>query len=144
MKRTKSAHEGSNRSSSVGGSVTGSSIVTGDSNTVTTTYTKTTLPPPESVNIKSEMDGLKQLLRTLNTEDRPMIDNALAEVDHHLSKPNPDKQKVGSALDRAFGYAKDAGDFAEKAAKLAPYVRSVCGWLGGNWSTLLGYVGLTL
>ena len=144
MEREKQTDQTANSSIRVGGNVTGSSLVSGHYNTVTTTYTKTTLPPAESVDIKGEMAALKRLLRELNTEDGPVIDGALTEAEHHLKKANPDKDKVGGAVQRALEYAKAAGDFADKAAKLAPVVRGVSGWLGGNWHTLLGYVGLAL
>lgn len=132
------------RKVTIGGSVSGSSIVTGDGNVVTTTYTKTTLPPPESVDIGAEVAALRAVLVEIASDDRPVIDNAMAEVDHHLGKAEPDKDAIGGALERALGYAGKASDFADKVEKLAPHVRNACAWLGDNWHKLLGLVGLAL
>ena len=136
------------RSVSVGGNVTGSSIVTGDQNTVTTTYTKTTtkttLPSAESVDMKTEIAALKDLLRELKSEDQLLIDNAMVEVEHHLSKAEPNKDQIGEALDKALDYASKAEGFAEKLEKLVPHVKGACAWLGENWYKLLGVVGLAV
>jgi hypothetical protein len=132
------------RNVTVGGNVTGSSIVTGNGNVVTTTYTKTTLPPPESVDMVAEIAALRALLAEIAGDDRPVIDNAMADAAHHLGKAEPDKDAIGGALERALGYAGKAADFADKVEKLAPHVRNACAWLGENWHKLLGLVGLAL
>lgn len=132
------------RNVNVGGNVIGSSVVTGDGNVVTTTYTKTTLPPPESVDIGAEIGALRALLAGIASDDRLVIDNAMAEADHHLGKAEPDKDAIGGALERAIGYAGKATDFADKVEKLAPHVRNACSWLGENWYKLLGLVGLAI
>ena len=68
--------QGSNRSISVGGNVKGSVLQTGDGNTANVQYTKTTLPPAESVDIKSELAALRELLAQLNAPDSKKIDRA--------------------------------------------------------------------
>jgi hypothetical protein len=133
-----------NRNVTVGGNLTGSSIVTGNGNVVTTTFTKTTLPPAESVDMVAEVAALRALLAEIASDDRLVIDNAMAEADHHLGKAEPDKDAIGGALERAIGYAGKAADFADKVDKLAPHVRNACAWLGENWHKLLGLVGLVL
>lgn len=130
------------RNVTVGGSVTGSSIFTGDQNIVTTTYTKTTLPPAETVRIESEIEALRQLLADLKTGDRSKILNALAEAAEEAAKPEPKKDEIGKALERALDYTSKAEGFAEKADKLILHVTRACAWLGENWYKLLGFVGL--
>ncbi len=95
-----------NRSVLVGGGVTGSAIVTGDSNTVSVQYQQAALPPPENVNMAAELKALKQALANLQTPDRRKINNALDEAKDELKKPQPDQDEVGKAMERALGYAQ--------------------------------------
>jgi hypothetical protein len=132
------------RSVKVGGNVTGSSIVTGDRNTVTTTYTKTTLPPADSVDMKAEVAALRALLGELRSEDRLLIDNAMAEAEHHLGKAEANTDRIGAALERALDYASQAEGFVARLEKIAPHVKGACAWLGKNWHKLLGVVGLAV
>lgn len=88
-----------NRSVSVGGSVTGSAIVTGDSNTVSVQYQQAALPSPESVDMAAELKALKEALANLQTPDRRKIDNGLDEAEDELKKPQLDKDEVGKAME---------------------------------------------
>lgn len=133
-----------NRSVSIGGSVTGSAIVTGDSNTVSVQFQPASLPKPEQVNIKAEVEALREVLATLSSPDRRKIDNALEDAEEELKKPEPDKDEVGKALDRAIGYAEKATGFAEAIDKLRPHVQNAAAWLGENWYKLLPLVGLAI
>ena len=133
-----------NRSVKVGRDAIGSSIVTGDKNVVTTTYTKTTLPPADEVDLKSEIEALRDLFRELKSEDKDLLENALAEAELHLDKPEPNKDRIGQALERALDYAEKAEGFAEKVEKLVPHLKNACAWLGENWYKLLGVVGLAV
>jgi hypothetical protein len=110
------------RSVSIGGSVTGSAIVTGDGNTVSVQFQPAALPQPESVNIQAELDALHELLSQLQSPDQRKIDNALDDAKEELKKPNPDK-----AID-----------------KLRPHVEKAASWLGEHWYKLLSIVGLTV
>jgi hypothetical protein len=132
-----------NRSVSIGGSVTGSAIVTGDGNTVSVQFQPAALPQPESVNIQAELDALHELLSQLQSPDQRKIDNALDDAKEELKKPKPDKDEVGQALDRAMTYAQKANGFAEAIDKLRPHVEKAASWLGENWYKLLTLVGLT-
>ncbi len=131
-----------NRSVSIGGNMTGSVIQTGDSNTASVQFHQVTLPPPDSVNIQTEMTALRELLALLETPDRRKIDNALAEVEDELKKPEPDKAEVGQALERAFNYAQKAEGFSAAIEKLQPRVSKVVSWLGDNWYKILSVVRL--
>lgn len=136
------ASSSQNRSVSIGGNMTGSNVITGDSNTASVQFHQVALPPPESVDIQSEMAALREMLAQLETPDRRKIDNALADVDEELKKPEPDKAEVGQALERAFNYAQKAEGFSAAIEKLQPRVSKVVSWLGENWYKILSVVKL--
>ena len=131
-----------NRSVSIGGSVTGSAVQTGDSNIANIQFQPVSLPAPESVDMRAELDALRAVLAKLESSDRRKIDNAFADAEEELNKPKPDKDEVGKALDRAFDYAKKAEGFASLVEKLKPHLTKTTAWLGENWHKLLGIVGL--
>lgn len=133
-----------NRSVSIGGSVTGSAIVTGDSNTVSVQFQPAALPQPETVNMQAELAALCELLSQLQSPDQRKIDNALDDAKEELKKPDPDKDEVGQALDRALNYAQKANGFAEAIEKLRPHMQNTASWLGKNWYKLLSFVGLAV
>lgn len=132
-----------NRSVSVGGSVTGSAITTGDNNVTSVQYQLVSLPTPESVDMRAELNALREILVKLESSDRRKIDNAFADVEEELNKPQPDKTEVGKALDRAFDYAKKAEGFVSLTEKLKPHLTKTVAWLGDRWHKLLNIVGLT-
>ncbi len=111
-----------NRSVSIGGSAIGSAIQTGDSNTASVHFKQTTLPAPESVNIRAEIEALRSALAKLETSDRRKIDNAFADASEELKKPEPDKDEVGQALERALNYGKKAEGFFQLIEKLEPHL----------------------
>lgn len=102
------------------------------------------MPPPESVDMAAELKALREALATLQTPDRRKIDNALDEAEDELQKPQPDKNEVGKAVDRALDYAKKADGFTEAIAKIQPRVEKAAAWLGENWYKLLGVVNLVV
>ncbi|MBF2009490.1 MAG: CHAT domain-containing protein [Chlorogloeopsis fritschii C42_A2020_084] len=132
-----------NRSVSVGGKVIGSAITTGDNNVTSVHYQPVSLPAPESVDMRAEINTLREILVKLESSDRRKIDNAFADVEEELNKPQPDKNEVGKALDRAFDYAKKAEGFVSLTEKLKPHLTKTVAWLGENWHNLLNIVGLT-
>lgn len=133
-----------NRSVYIGGNAIGNAIVTGDHNVTTVHFTKTTLPPPSSVDIQSELKLLSDLLQQLQSEDSRKIERAIKDAQEEAKKPEPDRDEVGSAVARALKYAKQANGFADTATKLAGHVTNLVAWLGSNWNTLLPLVGLKL
>lgn len=133
-----------NRNVDIGGNMIGGAAVTGDNNVVDVRYRKVTLPSADRIDIRAELAALKDLLLGLNTEDRRKIANALAEAESDAAKPQPDKNEIGGALERALGYAGKAADFGEKAGKIATHVQNAVGWLGDHWHKLLPLVGLAL
>lgn len=124
---------GDNRSVTVGNDVTGGVIITGDSNTGKVNYQKNTnLPAPETVNIQAEINALREIIGQLETSDRSKIENAFEDAQEELNKPQPDKNEIGEALNRALKYAKKAEGFPSAYAKLQPHLINITAWLGEN------------
>ena len=120
-------------------------MVTGDHNVTDVRYRKVALPPAASVDIHAELATLKDLLLGLDSADRQKIANALAEATADAAKPQPDKDEIGGALERALRHAGKAAGFAEAAGKIAPHVQNAVAWLGENWrNKLLPLVGLAV
>ncbi len=119
-------------------------MITGDSNTTNVNFQQVSLPAPASVNIETELNALREILAKLETSDRRKIDNAIADAEEEINKPQPDKNELGKALDRAFDYANKAAGFASVIEKLKPHLTKTVGWLGENWHTLLSLVNLTI
>ncbi len=133
-----------NRSVSIGGSVTGGVIQTGDGNTASVQVQQAALPQPESVDIQAEVAALRDVLLQLQAPDQRKIERAFEDVEEELKKPEPDKDEVGQAIDRAINYAQKANGFAESIDQLRPHVEKSAAWLGEHWHKLLPLVGLAL
>ena len=132
---------GQNHSVSIGGNVTGSAIQTGDRNVANVQFQPVSLPSPESVDIRSVLNALQEVLSFLKSSEGRKIDNAFADAFEELNKPKPDKNEVGKALDRALDYAKKAEAFTMLIEKLKPHITAATAWLGENWYKLLSIVG---
>jgi hypothetical protein len=133
-----------NRSVSIGGSVTNGMITTGDSNTTSLQIQQATLVKPETVNIQAELKDLYRVLLELQSPDSRKIERTFEDIKEELQKPDPNKDEIGHALDRAINYAKKANGFAEAIDKLRPHVEKSVAWLGENWHKLLLLVGLAI
>ena len=133
-----------NRAVSIGGSVTGSVIQTGDGNTASVQFQPAALPQPETVDMVAVLEALQAILMQLDAPDPRKIANAVDDAKEELKKPQPDKDEVGQALDRAMTYAQKANGFAEAIDKLRPPVQKAASWLGENWYKLLSLVNLTV
>jgi len=97
--------------------ITGSSIVTGDHNIVSTTMKQMPLPPPDQVDVKAELAALREALAGLQkVPDRGKLDRAIEDAVEETDKSEPDKEEVGGALERAVKYAKAADDFGARVA----------------------------
>lgn len=142
--QTRTGDDHSNRSVSVGGDASGNVIQTGDNNVASLQFAQTTLPPPESVDIRSELEALREMLAQLQSADGKKIDRAIEDAQDEIAKSEPNRDEVGDALERALNYARKTERFAETAASLKDHVVNVVSWLGDNWHKLLPFVGLTL
>jgi hypothetical protein len=134
---------GSNRSVTAR-DITGSSIVTGDRNTVSTTAKQIALPPADQVDVRAELAALREALAELKkVPDRGKLDRAMEDAVEETAKPEPDKEEVGGALERAVKYAKAADDFGEHTEKLVPRLAALASWLGANGHNLLALLGIS-
>jgi hypothetical protein len=100
--------------------------------------TTVTLPPPESVDLRQELAALQAALAAMQVPDRGKLDRALQDATEEAAKPDPERDEIGVALERAVRYAKGAGDFAEHASKLQPILAALASWLGPAWHFLPG------
>lgn len=125
--------------------ITGSSIVTGDHNTVSTTMGPVTLPPADTVDVRAELAALRDLLAQLKTvPDRGRLDRAMQDAVEETAKPEPDKAEAGNALERVAKCAKATGDFAENAEKIVPRLVALGSWLGPAGRALLNTLGVAI
>jgi hypothetical protein len=132
----------SDKSVSVGGNILGSSVVTGDHNTVTTTA-RVTLPPAHTVDARAELAALRKALAKLQVPDRDRLDRAFKDAEEEAAKPSPDKEYVGEAVQRVLKVAKGTNEFADQLETLTPRLTALAGWIGPAGRALLSLVGLT-
>ena len=130
------------RSVKAGGNIVGSMIITGDNNIAQMKDVSVTLTSGEGVDIVAELAGLRQVLMGLTTPNHGKIDRALQDAEEEAGKPQPDKDEIGSAVERAVKYAKDASDFAEHGSKIAERLAPVVSWLGENGTKILTLAGI--
>jgi hypothetical protein len=123
--------------------ITGSSIVAGNHNTVTTTMRQVTAPPPDKVDVKAELAALRELLAGLkNVPDRGRLDRAMQDAVEETAKSEPDREWVGNALERVAKSAKAASDFTENAEKIVPRLVALAAWLGPAGRAVLNALGV--
>ena len=132
---------GDNRSVQIGGSVTGSAVVTGDSNTISVQFQQASLPEPETVDIQAEIEALKDIFASLNN---PTIAGAAEELAQEMARPEPDKEIMADALETGLKRIKKLADFGDAIDRLRPHVEATAGWLGQHGHKLLPLVGLVL
>lgn len=132
---------GSDRSVQIGGSVAGSSVVTGDGNTVSVQFQQASLPEPETVDIQAELQALRAILAGF---DDPIANGVAQKLEQEAAKPEPDKSVVAKTLETGLAYAKDLAGFGDAIDQLRPHVEATAGWLGQHGHKLLPLVGLVL
>jgi hypothetical protein len=131
----------------IGGSVSGSNVMfAGDNNTTVVgnnnvTDIRNKMPAPETVDIRKELAALREILMKLDTPESGKIDRAITDAEEEASKPEPDKDEVGSALERVMKAAQKVGTFKTIVTMLEPHVLSVSAWLGTNWHSLTKFIG---
>ncbi len=135
----------SDRDIHIGGNSSGVNV-TGDGNVVSTSYQKVTLPSPESVDITKTLESLREVLAqlTLKRDDHAQITTAIDAAAQEAKTDNPDRQSIGSQVEKALGVAKTAGDFIDVCKQAGSHVVDATAWLGENWHKLLPLVSLTL
>ena len=137
-----------NRSISVGRDANGSIMVAGDNNRIDAriqaTQSRTSLPPAGTIDIGQELAQVRAVLARIGGENAGKIQRALDDATDEANRPDPNRDEVGRALDRALVYAKASTGFAEEVSKLAPRVKNAVDWLGASWHKLLAIVGLAV
>ena len=131
----------SDRSVNIGGSVTGSAVVTGDNNTVSVQFQEASLPQPETVDIQAELKALQGILASFND---PIATGVAQKLEEEATKAKPDKSVVAITLETGLTYAKNLSDFTEAIDNLHPHVEAAARWLGKHGYKLLPLVGLAL
>jgi hypothetical protein len=123
------------------GSITGSVVVAGSGNTINARLrVELGKGPPladEPVDVRAEFAGLRKILEQLQTPDQGKIRRALDDAGEELTKPEANKEEVGSAIKRALDYAGKLASLGDEAVKLAPHVHKLADWLGSEWTSLL-------
>jgi hypothetical protein len=122
--------------------ITGSSVVTGDNNLVSTRMQQVTLPPPDTVDVRAELAALREFVGKLNLQDRGKLNRAIEDATEETNKADPDKEEVAGAVGRIVKYAKAADDFSEHASNLLPHIMALGSWLGPHGHALLTAVGI--
>jgi hypothetical protein len=128
------------RSVRAGGDITGSTIVTGDHNTVTT---HVTLPQASSVDPKAELAALRQALAGLQVPERRKLEHGLVAAEDEVATPKPDREYVADMLKGVLKAAKGANGFAEQIETLSPRIAALASWAGPAGHALLSLVGLS-
>jgi hypothetical protein len=145
----RSSRTAGDKSIAIGRDAIGSIVATGDNNNINlsgpiSVSKTTTLPSSDSVDIVQELEHIRTILNRIGGENAGKIRRALDDADEEAHKARPNKNEIGSALERAIDYANKGGDFADHVEKLAPYVTNAVAWLGSNWHKLLTLVGLVV
>ncbi|MCP4402886.1 MAG: hypothetical protein GY801_36990 [bacterium] len=92
----------------------------------------------------AELKAIREALAQIQSPDKRKIENALSDAEEEINKPQPDKDEVGQALDRALNYAKKAEDFSGVMQTLKPHIANAAAWLGSNWHNIVSVVGLVV
>lgn len=123
----------------ISGDVAGSTLVSGDSNSVSMKPQLASLPHPENVNIQAELKVLQQILNSLND---PLVTGVAQKLAEEANKKQPDKEVILVTLEVGLTYAQTLADFPEVTTQLHPHIEATAGWIGKPGYKLLPYVGL--
>jgi hypothetical protein len=121
---------------SIGGSVQGSAISTGDENYQTISTNNLSDESPQIAALTCLLEEARSLLCKkggAETAAVSAIDDALTEA--RSGKPN--KTRIGSALEVVMSTIKTSSELVSAADKLLPLLTPSVGWLGAEWSHLL-------
>lgn len=129
---------------SIGGKADGNVFVVGDNISAGNIQTNVSnnMPDPDTVDIRKEISALKQILANIDSPERKKLDRALEDAEEEAKKDTPDKDEIGSALERIMKYAKLSDNFAKIIGVLKPHVLSASAWLGSNWDKIARMIGM--
>ncbi len=127
----------------IGGKADGNVFVVGDNISAGNIQTNVAnMPNPNTVDIRKEIEALKEVLAKIETPERKKLDRALEDAEEEAKKDKPDKDEIGGALERAMKYAKLSDKFASIIGVLKPHALSASAWLGENWHKIAGMIGM--
>ncbi len=126
----------SNRGISISGNATGGVFVTGNQNSISASNQMVISNHNESVEIRSVIATLSEVLTNLPGDAKRKIARAFEDINDELASADPDRHEVGAALDRALRFAKSSDEFANAQPKLDENIGQVIKWLGADWSKI--------
>ena len=89
--------------------------------------------------VRQELLKLREALSTLNLDSgtATRVTRCLADVQDELEQPQPRAEKIGSALERATAFLKEAGAIAVAGAAVIDPLQRIASWLGASGQALL-------
>ncbi|AUI68027.1 leucine-rich repeat domain-containing protein [Beggiatoa leptomitoformis] len=114
--------------------VSGNGNVVGDNATIYHTETHNTL----NQGMQADLKSLREILLKIELgEDKAKVEKLLTTAENEVKKPEPDKEEVGSALDRVFKLVKKSGKLIGAVrTDLVPIAKNVGEWLGEHGGEL--------
>ena len=100
--------------------------------------TNTNAITPSLEEIRLELENLRKIVAGLTIADKTKVERALEDVKDELKKPQPDKQEVAEALERALKTAKKAGALTKEVQEnIMPTLEKLSLWLSVTLSQFL-------
>ncbi len=126
-----------NRSINLSGNSKVGVASTGDNATINYTETHNTL----NQGIQTDLRNLKELFLNLELgEHREKVEKLLIDAEEETQKEKPDKEEIGSALDRVLKLVNKTGKLTTAVKdKLIPIAKTVGEWLGEHGENLLEF-----
>lgn len=137
-KDQKGSKDGQDRSINIGSAVNVQNI-TGDNVQVSFVIGQQIITNQDFVNALEKLKEIFESAQIDSTAAKAM-ENAMSEADAELKESNPDKDKIGQALERAVTIAKGASNIKELLTLAAPLIKEAAGWLGAAGANLLSMV----
>lgn len=119
---------------SITGNVANSAIIAGDHNQQ---YIGGETKSDEQAKVLESLPAIRRGLADLSG---PYADHARKTIDQAIDTANKgesDKKSLGVLLEVTLQAAKKTAGFSSVAVELAPHLRHVAHWLGGEWGQLL-------
>ena len=137
-KDQKGSKDGQDRSVHIGkaGNV---QIVTGDNAQVKNVISQQIITNLDFVNA---LEKLKEIFASaqIDSTAAQAIENAMSEAETELKESNPDKGRIGQALEKAVTIAKGASNIKELLILAAPLIKEAAVWLGAAGANLLAFL----
>lgn len=134
-KDQKGSKDGQNRSVHIGKAVN-VQIASGDNAQVSFVAGQQIITNLDFVNA---LEKLKEIFASaqIDSTAAQAMENAMSEAEAELKESNPDKGRIGQALEKAVTIAKGASNIKELLILAAPLIKEAAGWLGAAGANLL-------